>query len=184
MAVCLKMKVIKIARKPKVESEQKWFRTPAKPTDVRPLTRDKQEFAKKMRDSPTTTERIMLNLLVEHEIKFKTQVVMLGYIVDFYFKHAKAILEVDGASHREQKKYDNIRDEAFRQAGFRVLRIASFRLFKEPLAVIEEVKAYLKRGRAKKRVAKNVRAKRAKGKASRWQDVPKLSKNHLPTKRI
>lgn len=177
------MKVIRIARKPKVESEQKWFRGEAKPTNVnRTKQRNKEAFAKKMRDNPTPTEKMMRDLLIEHEIRFKSQVVMLGYIVDFYFKHAKAILEVDGLIHAKREAYDEHRDQVFRDNGFRVLRIYANRLIKEPQKVIDEVKAYLKRGRAKKRVHKNINRKKLVKQVTNWQDVPKLSKEHLPTK--
>lgn len=173
------MKVIKIAR-PKKEEKPKWYRTPPKPTKVVDRTKqtNKAEFAKKMRDNPTPTEKIMLDLLTQHGIKFKCQVVMFGYIVDFYFKRAKSILEVDGLIHAKREAYDEHRDKVFRDNGFRVLRITAGRLLKEPTAVVDEVKAFLKRGRAKKRVAKNIARKK---KVTRWQNVPKLSKNHLPT---
>jgi very-short-patch-repair endonuclease len=170
----------KIIRVPRKKKEQpKWFRTPAKPTKVVSQKQmDKTALAKKMRENPTPTEKMMADLLTEHGISFKTQVVMLGYIADFYFRRAKSILEVDGLIHGKRKEYDELRDEHFREAGFRVLRIYADRLIKEPGKVIAEVKAYLQHGKAKKRVKRNI-AKKSK-KANRWQDVPKLSKNHLP----
>lgn len=170
----------KIIKVPKEKA--KWYRGEPKPTMTRSKTLvNKQKLAQEMRENPTPTEKMMAELLTAHGISFQQQVVMLGYIADFYFKRAKSILEVDGLIHTKRQEYDERRDGHFREAGFRVLRIYADRIINEPGKVIAEVKAYLKHGKSKKRTRRNIARKK---KATRWHDVPKLSKNHLPTKRI
>jgi very-short-patch-repair endonuclease len=167
----------KIVKVPKEKA--KWYRGEPKPTltVTRRTPINKQKFAQEMRDNPTPTEKMMAELLTRHGIPFRSQVVILGYIADFYFKRAKSILEVDGLIHAKRQEYDERRDEHFREAGFRVLRIYADRIINEPRKVIAEVKAYLSHGKSKKRTRRNIARKK---KATRWQDVPRLTKNHLP----
>lgn len=138
----------------------------------------KERRADAMRENPTPSEKFMADLLTENGIQFKSQVLMFGYIADFYFKGTKSILEVDGGIHRTRKEYDRHRDQVFQDNGFRVLRIKDYQLIQSPTRVLETIVAYLKNGR---RIVRKVKKK--KGKTKRWQDVPKLSKNHLPIKK-
>ena len=138
----------------------------------------KERRADQMRENPTPSEKLMIDLLTENGIVFQCQVLMLGYIADFYFRHAKSIIEVDGSSHRKRREYDRHRDQVFQDHGFRVLRVKDNDLIQDPQSVLTLIQAYLKNGRGKVR-----KAKKKRGKLKRWQDVPKLSKNHLPTKK-
>ena len=58
-------------------------------------------------------------------LKFKRQVPIGNYIVDFLCKETKLIIELDGAGHidEQQVKYDYDRDEYLRNLGYKVLRI-------------------------------------------------------------
>ena len=56
---------------------------------------------------------------------FRRQQVIAGYIVDFYCDSAKLAVELDGAAHQDQEKYDQKRDEAISRLGVRVLRISN-----------------------------------------------------------
>jgi len=54
--------------------------------------------------------------------KFKRQVPIDGYIVDFVCFEARLIIEVDGAQHAESTK-DVVRDAYFSTQGFRTVRV-------------------------------------------------------------
>lgn len=133
----------------------------------------KRQLAERMRNNPTRSEQKMMNLLKANGIDgWKPQVQMLGYIVDFYFGKQKAVLEVDGSIHHQTKEYDTQRDLHFQSRGFVVLRIKNEDIDAKPDQVICRVREFLKR-----------KVRRKKRKITRWQDVPKLSKNHLPKKK-
>lgn len=136
----------------------------------------KSALASVMRENPTHTEKLMIDLLEKYEIKFLFQCEILGYIPDFYMKKGKIILEVDGSIHKSRVEYDQHRDKVFIDAGFRILRIKSDQLISSPEKVIGEIQAFMKRS--------VVVVKRQKQRAKkRWQNVPKLTKDHLPSKR-
>ncbi len=53
--------------------------------------------------------------------KFVRQEAIGPYIVDFVCREKNLIIEVDGGQHAESKR-DRVRDNAFSEAGYRVLR--------------------------------------------------------------
>ena len=61
-----------------------------------------------------------------HGYKFKRQVPVAPYIVDFLCA-AKVVVELDGAPHDDpkQKAHDEARDAFLRRQGFRVLRFSN-----------------------------------------------------------
>ena len=54
--------------------------------------------------------------------KFRRQVVIANYIVDFCCHEVKLIVEADGGQHQDQAAYDAIRTNALELLGYRVLR--------------------------------------------------------------
>ena len=90
--------------------------------DVPPQHR---QFAKAMRTSATEAERKLWSILRAGRFeghKFKRQVPLDGYILDFVCFEAKLIIEADGAQHLESER-DAIRDRHFVEAGYRILRL-------------------------------------------------------------
>ncbi len=82
-------------------------------------------FAKAMRAQPTEAERAIWHILRAGRLdglKFKRQVPLGPYIVDFICFEEKLIVEVDGGQHGESAR-DAQRDASFAAAGFRTLRI-------------------------------------------------------------
>ncbi len=76
----------------------------------------------------TEEEKILWNALKNRhtsELKFRRQVNIGPYIVDFLCKEHSAIIEVDGPIHyqQEQKEHDISRDIYLRDRGFSILRI-------------------------------------------------------------
>ena len=79
-----------------------------------------RQFAKAMRGNATEAERRLWSLLRAGRFeghKFKRQVPLDGYILDFVCFEAKLIIEADGSQHLESV-HDEIRDRHFEAAGY------------------------------------------------------------------
>jgi very-short-patch-repair endonuclease len=82
------------------------------------------EFVKHLRSNATNAERIVWSMLRAGRLgglKFKRQMQLGPYIVDFVCFDEKLIVEVDGSQHAESQK-DAQRDAYFVEAGYRTLR--------------------------------------------------------------
>ena len=82
-------------------------------------------FAKSMRRQPTEAERAIWHVVRAGRLdglKFKRQVPLGPYIVDFICFEAKLIVEVDGGQHGDSPR-DARRDAYFAGVGLRTLRI-------------------------------------------------------------
>jgi very-short-patch-repair endonuclease len=102
--------------------------------------------AKNLRGIMTDAERRLWYRLRAHRfggIKFKRQVPVGPYVVDFACLSRKLILEVDGGQHAEIAS-DRIRDEQLRAQGFTVLRFWNNDVLKRTDTVLELVMAALK----------------------------------------
>ena len=81
--------------------------------------------AHRMRVAPSAPERVLWSALRTSQlgVRFRRQVVLHGYIVDFFAPSARLVVEVDGAHHARQRGADARRDRALAAAGIRVLRL-------------------------------------------------------------
>jgi very-short-patch-repair endonuclease len=89
-----------------------------------PVAPTHRAFARKMRADSTEAENVLWQALRGKQLeglKFKRQVPLDGYILDFVCFEARLIVEVDGGQHSESQS-DAVRDRHFEAAGFRVLR--------------------------------------------------------------
>jgi len=94
------------------------------------ITPKLRSFAKEQRSIPTRAEDLFWQQVRAgrfHGYKFKRQVPVAPYIVDFLCAEARVIVELDGASHdrAEQRANDERRDAFLRGQGFRVLRFSN-----------------------------------------------------------
>ena len=83
--------------------------------------------AKKLRSEMTIFERkLWYHLRAKRfmNTKFKRQVPIGPYIVDFVCKDKKIIIELDGSGHLEtsQKEHDTIRDNYLKNQGYEIIR--------------------------------------------------------------
>ena len=102
-------------------------------------------FAKRMRHEPTEAERKLWTLLRNRRFaryKFRRQLPIGDYIVDFVCLSEKLIIEADGSQHAENLR-DETRDAQLRQRGFRLLRLWNHDILARPGAVAEAVWAAL-----------------------------------------
>jgi very-short-patch-repair endonuclease len=82
------------------------------------------ERAKSLRKQMTDAERRLWYRLRAHRyngLKFKRQVPIGRYVVDFASLRAKVVVEVDGGQHAD-RQMDIIRDRYLKRQGFHVLR--------------------------------------------------------------
>ncbi len=77
-----------------------------------PYNKNLRSVAKQLRETQTVSEIEMWNFLRYNYARFKfiKQVPMDNFIVDFFCKEAKLIIEVDGGIHNSQKERDVERD--------------------------------------------------------------------------
>ena len=83
-----------------------------------------REFARSMRSDATKAENVLWQAIRNKQLegfRFKRQVPLENYIVDFVCFEARLIIEVDGSQHIENER-DVARDEKLSAAGFRILR--------------------------------------------------------------
>lgn len=83
-----------------------------------------REYARAMRADATKAENMLWQALRRSQLegmKFKRQVPLDGFIVDFICFEHRLIVEVDGGQHAESEE-DRKRDAHFAASGFRTMR--------------------------------------------------------------
>jgi len=94
-----------------------------------------------MRSNQTDAEAVLWDSLRGRRLmglKFKRQVPVGTYIVDFLCAERKLIVEVDGTQHAEST-YDKSRDKALQNRGFKVLRFWNNDVLKEINSVCDTI---------------------------------------------
>ncbi len=94
----------------------------------------------------TKSERLLWNCLRKRTLgnwKFVRQLSIGPYFADFVCRQAKLIVELDGQGHDQNVAHDLRRDAFLQEQGYRVLRIASAEMFRNPDSVLSEIEAAL-----------------------------------------
>lgn len=85
-----------------------------------------KEFARKLRNNSTLPEVILWNkVLAKKQLggySFLRQRPIGSYIVDFFSKDLKLIIELDGEIHRYHKNNDKERENEFKEYGYSIIR--------------------------------------------------------------
>ncbi len=85
-----------------------------------------KEYARKLRNNSTLAEVILWDkVLKQKQLKgypFLRQRPIGNYIVDFFCKYLKMIIELDGTIHRFQKIKDKKREEDLIKMGYHIIR--------------------------------------------------------------
>jgi very-short-patch-repair endonuclease len=100
--------------------------------------------ARTMRGAPTDAELRLWRLLRDRRlngVKFRRQVPVGHYIVDFLCVGAKLIVEADGSQHAESLR-DNIRDAYLANQGWKVLRFWNNEVVQNREGVLETILAH------------------------------------------
>jgi very-short-patch-repair endonuclease len=101
-----------------------------------------REFAKGLRTNQTDAEWRLWACLRAGRLaglKFKRQVPIDGYILDFVCLEARLIVEVDGGQHAESAR-DRLRDAHFLAAGFKTLRFWNSEVSEDVDAVAHQIR--------------------------------------------
>jgi very-short-patch-repair endonuclease len=99
---------------------------------------------KQLRRRQTSAEALLWSVLRDRRLdgfKFRRQVLIGNYIVDFLCRRARLIVEVDGATHSspEELAYDRQRELVLSRLGFRILRVGNLDVYKNMPDVLSAV---------------------------------------------
>ncbi len=111
----------------------------------RPTAKRIRDFAKGMRHEPTDAERRMWTLLRDRRLaqfKFRRQVPLQNFILDFVCFDQRLVIEIDGSQHASSER-DVARDAALAAEGFQVARFWNNDVLQQPVAVLEDILAKL-----------------------------------------
>ena len=106
-----------------------------------------RQFAKGMRTNATDAERKLWGMLRAGRLdglKFKRQVPVDGYILDFVCFEVRLIVEADGGQHGDSL-HDAERDRHFAEQGFRTLRLWNNEILTNPAGVWLAIEQAVKR---------------------------------------
>jgi very-short-patch-repair endonuclease len=101
-----------------------------------------------MRRAPTDAERRLWLLLRSQrlvDLKFRRQVPIGTFIADFVCQAERLVVEVDGGQHAESGS-DTERDQWFKRAGYKVLRVWNNDVLKNPNGVLEFILSSIANG--------------------------------------
>ena len=99
--------------------------------------------ARDMRVSPTPTEARLWQALRGGQlgVRFRRQVVLHTFIVDFFAPSVGLVVEVDGGVHVGRERDDAERDRQLRGFGYRVVRVRAEVVERDLAAAVESVRA-------------------------------------------
>jgi len=103
--------------------------------------------ARSMRLAPTPSEAAMWAVLRRGQLglRFRRQVLIASFIVDFFAPEAALVVEVDGGIHRAHVHEDALRDAALIARGLRVLHIDAEVVLRDRGAAVALVREALPR---------------------------------------
>ena len=109
---------------------------------------DLKRLARKMRQEKTKAERLAWFLLRDRRtvgLKFRRQVAIDRYIVDFYCDKLRLIVELDGPIHDMPEKIesDRERESRLKELGYRILHTTNETLFNHPDSLFESISSIL-----------------------------------------
>ena len=101
-------------------------------------------IARELRNDLTEAEKHLWHELRRRNlgVKFRRQVIIGQYIVDFVCFEKKIIIEVDGGQHMDNES-DQLRDQWLGSQGFKVLRFWNNEVFSNLEGVLENIIEYL-----------------------------------------
>ena len=115
---------------------------------IHSMIKAKTHLARELRKRQTPGERILWHRLESHKchgLKFRRQVPVGPYIVDFLCFERKVIIEVDGDSHYEEgaQERDRKREQYLRRQGFTIFRCGEAQAVENVDTVLERLAEFL-----------------------------------------
>ena len=105
-------------------------------------------LARKLRRDTTDAERLLWRHLRDRRLggcKFRRQLEIEPYIVDFACLESKLIVEADGGQHTDQEKEDAARTEHLERLGYRILRFWNHEILNDIESVLDRILGCLKK---------------------------------------
>ena len=96
--------------------------------------------AKRLRCTQTDAERLLWFRMRDRRLdglKFKRQMPIYSYVVDFCCSEARLIIELDGGQHNVRKEADAVRTKKLEELGYLVLRFWNNDVFDNIDGVLE-----------------------------------------------
>ena len=103
---------------------------------------DTAEFAKHLRKNQAPAEKLIWDGVRNRRCggyKFRRQVPIERYVVDFLCIAKKLIVEIDGLSHEGREQYDAMRTQHLERLGYHVIRFSNADVYDDVDAVIEAI---------------------------------------------
>jgi very-short-patch-repair endonuclease len=111
------------------------------------MTTEHRRFARGLRTRQTKPEDILWDVLRGRRLdglKFRRQVPLLSYTVDFVCSDRKLIVELDGRQHGWEASYDEIRTREIEQYGFKLIRFSNGQVLNDLDFVIGHIRDAVK----------------------------------------
>ncbi len=111
---------------------------------------DRIANARRLRSTQTLAEAKVWALVRASRLqgfKFKRQVPIDRYFVDFLCSDRRLVIELDGKAHEERELYDAQRTEVLEACGFHVMRFPNEQVLTDPGGVAEAILSVLKLAR-------------------------------------
>jgi very-short-patch-repair endonuclease len=113
-----------------------------------PYNKNLKHFSRKLRNNSTLGEILLWKQLRAGSMKgytFNRQKPLNNFIVDFYCKPLKLVIEVDGGYHfeEEQKTKDEERQHALQAMGLNFLRFHDEEIRKDMNVVLKTIEMYI-----------------------------------------
>jgi len=102
--------------------------------------------ARELRNNMTDVEKLLWYRIRRKQLcgfRFRRQHPIGNYIVDFVCIKLKLIIELDGGQHKEQHRYDAIRDQWLTEQGFAVQRFWNNEVLENIDGVLQTIYQYL-----------------------------------------
>src|SRR5512140_549954 len=110
------------------------------------LPRPSTCMARALRRRSTPAERLLWQMLRDRQVmraKFRRQHPIGPFVVDFFCKQARLVIEADGAPHFPRPLRDRRRDAWLAAAGFVVLRLPNHLILRLPDRVLDQIRRLL-----------------------------------------
>lgn len=104
------------------------------------------KHARILRSGQTDAEAKLWQRLRNRQLdgaKFRRQVPVGRYVVDFLCEAQALVIELDGGQHALTKTSDNVRTEWLESRGYRVIRFWNNEVMQNPDGVLEQIRRFI-----------------------------------------
>ena len=101
-----------------------------------------KHHSKALRQNQTKAEEVVWRHLRNRRLggyKFRRQVILGSYIIDFLCLEPKLIIELDGGQHAEQQTYDKKRTLYLNKLGYKVIRFWNHDVLNKTEDILENI---------------------------------------------